>query len=132
MECQHCVGNCPFSQNYTDKVEKDSPLSTDNDNRSQNFGSSTLHLHQLPIGQPAYVDRIEWINLTLGDAQRLREFGFDEGVSIENMHRGGLFRKGVLACRVGRMTVALRREHADAIHVRTGPEEITRPAPAQS
>ncbi|MEZ5655138.1 MAG: FeoA family protein [Sphingobium sp.] len=91
-----------------------------------------MYLHQLPIGQPAYVDRIDWIDLALGDAQRLREFGFDEGVSIETMHRGGLFRKGVLACRVGRMTVALRREHADAIHVRTGPEQTTRSDPKQS
>jgi ferrous iron transport protein A len=30
--------------------------------------------------------------------------------------------RGALACQIGRMTIAMRREHAAAIHVRTGPE----------
>jgi ferrous iron transport protein A len=46
----------------------------------------------------------------------LRELGFDEGVGVEVLHRariGG----GPIACRIGRMTVALRRRVAGAIHV---------------
>ncbi len=81
-----------------------------------------MHLHQLPLGQPAFIDHIEWDRLSPGEAQRLREFGIDEGATVESLHRGGLLGGGALACRVGRMTVAMRRDHADAIHVRTGPD----------
>lgn len=49
----------------------------------------------------------------------------DEGSSIETLHRGGLMGRGALACQVGRMTIAMRREHATYIHVRTGPDEGT-------
>lgn len=80
-----------------------------------------MHLDQLPKGRAAFIDRIEWDRLSLGEAQRLREFGVDEGSSVETLHRGGLLGRGALACRVGRMTIAMRREHAHAIHVRTGP-----------
>ena len=79
-------------------------------------------LDKLPNGRPAFIDRIEWDRLSLGEAQRLREFGVEEGSSVETLHRGGLLGGGALACRVGRMTIAMRREHAHAIHVRTGPD----------
>lgn len=81
-----------------------------------------MHLHQLPLGQPAFIDRVEWDSLSLGEGQRLREFGVDEGCSIEPLHRAGLLGRGALACRVGRMTIAMRRSHAQAIHVRMGAE----------
>ena len=42
------------------------------------------------------------------EARRLRELGFDEGVGVEVLHRATLG-KGPIACRIGRMTVALRR-----------------------
>jgi len=79
-----------------------------------------LHLHQLPLGQPAFIDRVEWDRLSSSEGQRLREFGIDEGTSIEPLHRAGLLGQGALACRVGRMTIAMRRDHARAIHVRPG------------
>lgn len=82
-----------------------------------------MHLHQLPKGQAAFIDRVEWESLSLGEAQRLREFGVDEGVSVETLHRSGLLGRGALACRIGRMTIAMRRDHAHAIHVRTGPDQ---------
>lgn len=81
-----------------------------------------LRLDSLPLRRAAYVDRIDWDSLSLGEAQRLREFGVDEGSTIETLHRGGLLGRGALACQVGRMTIAMRREHAAAIHVRTGPD----------
>ena len=65
----------------------------------------------------------------MGEAQRLREFGVEEGATVEVLHRAGLLGRGALACRIGRMTVAMRHAHADAIHVRTGPET---PAAASS
>ena len=77
-----------------------------------------LHLESLPAHQPATVLTIAWDRLALPEARRLREFGFDEGVRVEILHRATLFR-GPLACRIGRMTVALRRSVAAAITVTT-------------
>jgi len=79
----------------------------------------TLLLHQLTKGRRACIDKVEWDSLSQGEAQRLREFGIHEGAHIETLHRGGLLGRGALTCRIGRMTVAMRREHAHAIHVRT-------------
>ena len=82
-----------------------------------------LRLTDLPLRQPAYVDLIDWNALSLSDGQRLREFGLCEGASVEALHHGGLLGRGPIACKVGRMTVAMRRNHAAAITVRTGPAE---------
>lgn len=87
-----------------------------------------MRLDLLPPGQAAYIDSIEWDQLTPGEAQRLREFGVDEGSTIETLHRGGFLRRGALACQIGRMTVAMRRDHAAAIHVRIGPDTPAAPA----
>jgi ferrous iron transport protein A len=75
-----------------------------------------LSLEQLPQRQPATVAGIDWGQLAAPEARRLRELGFDEGVGVEVLHRariGG----GPIACRIGRMTVALRRRVAGAVHV---------------
>lgn len=81
-----------------------------------------MRLSDLPLRQAAYVDIIEWDRLSPSEGQRLREFGLCEGASVEALHHGGLFGRGPIACRVGRMTIAMRRNHAEAIAVRTGPE----------
>lgn len=73
-------------------------------------------LESLPRRQAATVAAIEWARLAEPEARRLRELGFDEGISIEVLHRATLGR-GPIACRIGRMTVALRRAVAAAIHV---------------
>ena len=96
------------------------------DNQSQTLDFKTpLRLHQLPLRQPAYVDSIDWDSLSPAEGQRLREFGMVEGASVEAMHRGGLLGKGPIACKIGRMTIAMRRSHAAAIEVRTGPDSNT-------
>lgn len=82
-----------------------------------------MRLTQLPLRQPAYVDSIDWPSLSAAEGQRLREYGLCEGASVEALHHGGLFGGGPIACKVGRMTIAMRRNHADAVTVRTGPEE---------
>jgi ferrous iron transport protein A len=82
-----------------------------------------LRLTQLPLRKPAYVDSIDWTLLSPAEGQRLREYGLCEGASVEALHHGGIFGHGPLACRIGRMTIAMRRHHAAAIEVRTGPGE---------
>ena len=59
---------------------------------------------------------IDWHLLPPAEAARLRNFGFDEGVTVTPMHRAP-FGADPLAVRVGRMTVAIRRAHAAAVKV---------------
>lgn len=73
-------------------------------------------LEQLALGQGATVATIDWARLAAPEARRLRELGFDEGVGVEVLHRARLG-GGPIACRIGRMTVALRRVVAGTIHV---------------
>lgn len=78
---------------------------------------SPLHnLETLPRHCQATVDSIDWPRLSPPEARRLRELGFDEGVGVEVLHRAR-FGSGPVACRIGRMTVALRRVVAGAVHV---------------
>lgn len=75
-----------------------------------------ISLEHLSVRQSATVSAIDWSRLAEPEARRLRELGFDEGVGVEVLHRATLG-KGPIACRIGRMTVALRRAVASAIHV---------------
>lgn len=75
-----------------------------------------LTLEKLALRQVATVRAIDWTRLAGPEARRLRELGFDEGVGVEVLHRATLG-KGPIACRIGRMTVALRRAVAGAIQV---------------
>jgi ferrous iron transport protein A len=75
-----------------------------------------ISLESLPRGQRAVVAGIDWQGLSIPEARRLRELGFDEGVGVEVLHRSPLGR-GPMACRIGRMTVALRRTVAGTIRV---------------
>lgn len=78
--------------------------------------TKAISLETLPRRQQAVVSAIEWTRLAVPEARRLRELGFDEGVGVEVLHRARLG-GGPIACRIGRMTVALRRAVAGAIHV---------------
>lgn len=76
----------------------------------------TLRLDELPLRRNATVSDIDWDGIGPTEAKRLREFGFDEGVVVTALHTGPIGRDPI-ACRVGRMTVALRRKVAGAIQV---------------
>ncbi len=82
--------------------------------------TSPLHLGTLPRHQRATVAAIDWARLATPEARRLRELGFDQGVAVEVLHRARLG-GGPIACRIGRMTVALRRAVANAIVVTPEP-----------
>ena len=73
-----------------------------------------MRLNQLPMRQRARITAIDWSQLGAHEGRRLRELGFDEDVLIELLHRGPLG-KDPIACRVGRMTIAMRLRHAAAI-----------------
>nr|WP_283938321.1 FeoA family protein [Sphingomonas brevis] len=73
-------------------------------------------MDQLKLGTRARIVAIDWAILGEGEANRLKQFGFDEGVAIEPLHLGP-FGKDPLAVRVGRMTVAIRKAQARAVKV---------------
>ncbi|HWK36062.1 FeoA family protein [Sphingomonas sp.] len=75
-----------------------------------------IRLGQLPRKTRGVVAAVDWDMLSVPEARRLRELGLDEGVEVEMMHRATLG-SGPIACRIGRMTVALRRHVGQAIHV---------------
>jgi len=80
------------------------------------FQPDIVGLDRLKVGTKARVAHIDWNGLEQREAHRLRQFGFDEGVTVEPLHLGP-FGRDPIAVRVGRMTVAIRRRHAGAIHV---------------
>ncbi len=82
-----------------------------------NSNPLSVVLAHLPRMHPGKVAAVDWHALAEPEARRLRELGLDEGVEVELLHRSGLLGRGPIACRIGRMTVALRRHVAAAIHV---------------
>ncbi len=76
-----------------------------------------MTLGDLSFQREATIVSIAWADLSERDGRRLRELGFDEGVAVEPLHGGGFVARDPLAVRIGRMTVAIRRAHADAITV---------------
>ena len=75
-----------------------------------------MRLDELPLRASATIDAIDWPLLGESDAKRLRNLGFDEGVTIETLHQGPIGRDP-MAVRIGRMQVAIRRSHARAVRV---------------
>lgn len=75
-----------------------------------------MRLDQLPLRSPARISGIDPASIGAKEAKRLAELGFDAGVAIEALHRGA-FGRDPIACRVGRMTIALRRAQAAAVIV---------------
>ena len=76
-----------------------------------------MTLDALPSGQPARVIPVDWALLAGEEAARLQALGIDVGARVAVAHRGVLGGRDPLAISVGRMTVALRRNHAAAMQV---------------
>lgn len=75
-----------------------------------------MRADQLPYDRTGIITGVDWQSIDPATASRLRDFGVDEGVSIQLMHCGPVGRDP-MAIRIGRMTVALRRTQAAAIRV---------------
>ena len=76
-----------------------------------------MTLDLLPIGQRARIVAVDWSQLVDEEAQRLRQLGIDEGARIAVSHRGVFGGRDPISIMIGRMTVALRRVHAQAMQV---------------
>ncbi|MFB0613871.1 FeoA family protein [Aurantiacibacter poecillastricola] len=66
----------------------------------------------------AEITHVDWSVLAPDEAKRLRALGIDEGARIAIAHRGIFIGKDPIALIVGRMTVAVRRNHARAMSVK--------------
>lgn len=76
-----------------------------------------MTLDGLSTGSFARITVIDWASLADGEGQRLRALGLDVGAKVAVSHRGVFAGNDPLAISVGRMTVALRRVHAQAMQV---------------
>ncbi len=76
-----------------------------------------MTLDSLPAGNSARITAIDWAQLAEEEGQRLRALGLDVGAKVSVSHRGVFAGRDPLAVEVGRMTVALRRVHAQAMQV---------------
>ena len=76
-----------------------------------------MTLDQLPLNQLATILSVDWGSLDEREARRLQELGFGEGARVSASHSGVLFWRDPIAIKIGRMTVALRKAHAAAMHV---------------
>ena len=74
-------------------------------------------LDRLPRGQSARIVSVDWSSLAEAEAGRLAALGLDAGAEVRLAFRGVLGFADPLAVEVGRMTVALRRAHARAMHI---------------
>jgi ferrous iron transport protein A len=76
-----------------------------------------MTLDLLPSGQRARIVAVDWARLAGEEAQRLQALGIDVGAAIAVAHRGVFGGRDPLAISIGRMTVALRRVHAQSMTV---------------
>lgn len=76
-----------------------------------------MTLDLLPIGQRARIVAVDWAWLVEEEALRLQALGVDAGAIVSVAHRGIFAGRDPIALSIGRMTVALRRAHAQAIEV---------------
>jgi ferrous iron transport protein A len=91
-----------------------------------------MTLDQLPINRSARIVAVEWSRLAPEEAQRLRALGIDCGAQVGVAYRGVMGGSDPLAITIGRMTVALRRVHAQAMKVEVQPTLVARAQPAQA
>ena len=76
-----------------------------------------MTLDGLNIGTAARIIAVDWTALAEDEAKRLQALGIDEGAEVELAHRGIFAGRDPIALRIGSMTVAIRRSHAQAITV---------------
>ena len=76
-----------------------------------------MTLEELPIGQRARIVAVDWSLVAPEEGKRLRALGLDEGARVAIAHRGVFAGRDPLVVMIGRMSVAIRRNHARAMQV---------------
>ncbi|VAW00660.1 hypothetical protein MNBD_ALPHA04-283 [hydrothermal vent metagenome] len=76
-------------------------------------------LDQLNLRQRAEISVIDWDRMSETEGRRLRALGIDKGVAVEKLHKGMFGFNDPIALKVGRMMIAVRKSHAEAIVVQS-------------
>lgn len=76
-----------------------------------------MTLDQIPLSVSFRIESVDWDALVPEEGQRLRALGIDAGARVKLAYRGVFLTRDPLAIEIGRMTVALRRVHAQAMTV---------------
>lgn len=76
-----------------------------------------MTLDHVKPGESAIIVAVEWGALPDEDGKRLRALGLDEGSAVSVRHKGVFGGSDPIAIAIGRMTVAVRRNHAAAMMV---------------
>lgn len=84
------------------------------------------------IGTSVRVLAVDWDQLDPAEGRRLRALGLDAGAVLRLAHRGIFVGRDPIAIEIGRMMIALRRAHAQAVSVEPAPEEAPHRAAEQS
>ena len=74
-------------------------------------------LDGLERGHRARIVAVHWDRLAPEDGMRLRALGLDVGGRVAIAHRGVFGGSDPIAVMIGRMTVAVRRSHAQAMEI---------------
>lgn len=74
-------------------------------------------LDLLERDRPARIVAVDWAAFVPEEAKRLQTLGVDAGAEVCVVRRGIFAGRDPLALRIGRMVVAIRRAHAQAINV---------------
>ena len=81
-------------------------------------------LDQLSLKQNAEIVAIDWAAISESEGRRLRALRIDEGIAVEKLHKGMFGLNDPIALKVGRMMIAVRKSHAQAISVALIPVTI--------
>ena len=76
-----------------------------------------MTLDQLARNTQATVTAVRWDSFAPDEAKRLSALGLDDGAEVSITHRGIFGTRDPLALRLGSMTIAIRRAHAELIEV---------------
>ena len=98
------------------KANSEAQLEAQLEAQANDSAGTRSSLIDWPKNQPATVVAIDWEALGASQSRRLREMGADIGIKIEILHYGPIDRDPI-ACKIGRMTLAIGRKIAPYIWV---------------
>ena len=76
-----------------------------------------MTLEGLQRGERARIVAVDWDRVAPDDGTRLRALGLDAGARVAIAHRGVFGGRDPIAVMIGRMTIAVRRNHAAAMEI---------------
>ncbi|GAA4647629.1 hypothetical protein GCM10023115_55910 [Pontixanthobacter gangjinensis] len=76
-----------------------------------------MTLDSIPRGKRAQIIAVNWEALAPDEGKRLRSLGLDAGARVAIAHKGVFGTNDPIAVMIGRMTIAVRKIHAQAMEV---------------